>query len=167
MEQRPSWEADTFSAGQYFPRLLWNPKVITAFTAAPAICPCHEPDGSSRAPHPTSLTSTLILSSHLRLGLPSGLLTSAFPHTCAIALYLFVYEPRREPPGGKSRGLFSGIRLTAMRSTTGGGGAHTLVRCDTNVCDFFRTWCEFRDCTWCVLRRIKEGTLIGLVTRYV
>jgi hypothetical protein len=27
MEQRPSWEADRFSASQEIPRTLWNPKV--------------------------------------------------------------------------------------------------------------------------------------------
>jgi len=27
MEQRPSWEANRFSASQEIPRILWNPKV--------------------------------------------------------------------------------------------------------------------------------------------
>jgi hypothetical protein len=27
MEQRPSWEANSFSASQEIPRILWNPKV--------------------------------------------------------------------------------------------------------------------------------------------
>ena len=38
-----------------------------------------EPDRSSSCPHPTSLSSVLILASHLRLGLPSGLFPSDFP----------------------------------------------------------------------------------------
>jgi hypothetical protein len=42
----------------------------------PATCPYPEPDQSSPCPHPTSPKSILILSFHLRLGLPSGLLTS-------------------------------------------------------------------------------------------
>jgi hypothetical protein len=27
MEQNPSWEANSFSASQEIPRILWNPKV--------------------------------------------------------------------------------------------------------------------------------------------
>jgi hypothetical protein len=27
MEQRPSWEANSFSASEEIPRILWNPKV--------------------------------------------------------------------------------------------------------------------------------------------
>jgi len=41
-----------------------------------AICPYSEPDQSSPRPHPTSWRSILILSSHLSLGLPSGLFPS-------------------------------------------------------------------------------------------
>jgi len=32
MEQSPSWEADSHSAGQEIPRLLWGPPFITVFT---------------------------------------------------------------------------------------------------------------------------------------
>ena len=46
----------------------------------PANCPCPEPARSNpHPPHPTSWRSILILSSHLGLGLPSGLCPSGFP----------------------------------------------------------------------------------------
>ena len=46
----------------------------------PAICSYPEPAKSSPwPPNPTSRRSILILSSHLRLGLPSGLFPSDFP----------------------------------------------------------------------------------------
>ena len=48
----------------------------------PANCPCPEPARSNphpHTPHHTSWWSILILSSHLRLGIPSGLFHSGFP----------------------------------------------------------------------------------------
>ena len=44
----------------------------------PATFPYPEPDKSSPCPHPTSWKSNLILSSRIRLGLPSGLFPSCF-----------------------------------------------------------------------------------------
>jgi hypothetical protein len=44
----------------------------------PAACPYTKPDRPSPC-HPTSRKSILILSSHLRLGIPSSLLSSGFP----------------------------------------------------------------------------------------
>ena len=69
----------------------------------PATCPYPEPDRSSPRPHPTSLISTLILSSRARLDLPSGLLLSGFPtktlyasrpHTC----YMLCLSPWFDHP---------------------------------------------------------------------
>jgi len=77
-EQSP-WEANRFSASQEIPRILWNPKVHYLIHRCPVNCPYPEPARSSPyPPHPTSLRSILILSSHLRLGLPSGLFPSSF-----------------------------------------------------------------------------------------
>ena len=58
-----------------------------------AICPYPEPAQSSPCLHPVSWISILILSSHLRLGLPSGLFPSVFPNKTQYAPLL---SPIRE-----------------------------------------------------------------------
>jgi hypothetical protein len=79
MEQSPSWEAKRFATSQEIPRMLWNPKVHCR------IHKCPQPDSilnnpiQSIPPHLTSWRYILILSSHLHLGLPSGLFPSCFP----------------------------------------------------------------------------------------
>jgi len=64
---------------QFLPHILWNLKVhyciqksLPPVTIPSQLNPVH-------TPHPTSSRSTLILSSHLCLGLPSGLLPSSYP----------------------------------------------------------------------------------------
>ena len=78
MQQSPSFEANPFSTSQ-IPRIVWNPKFITAFTSARHLSLSWASSIQSMPPHPTSWRSILILSSHLRLGLPSGLFPSVFP----------------------------------------------------------------------------------------
>ena len=80
MVQSPSLEANRMSASQEIPLILWNPKVhyrihkcLPPALILSQIDPIHTP------PHSTSWRPTLILSSHLRLGLPSGLFPSGFP----------------------------------------------------------------------------------------
>ena len=54
-----------------------------------AVCHYPEPHRSSPCPHPTSLRSTLIISSHLRVGLSNGLFPSGFPIKNLYASCLF------------------------------------------------------------------------------
>ena len=77
MVQSPSWEANWFAASQEIPRIFMEPEGSLPHWQASATCPYPGPAQSS--PHPTSWRSILILSTHLRLGLPSGLFLSCFP----------------------------------------------------------------------------------------
>ena len=91
MEQSPSWEANRSSASQEIARILWNPKKFhyRVYKSPPPVLilsqfiPVH-------APHSTSWISILILSSHLYLGLPSGLFPSGFPTK---TLYAPLFSP--------------------------------------------------------------------------
>ena len=76
MEQSP-WEANWSAASQEIPRILWNQKVHHGThnhtLPVPILSYLHP------VRTPTSRRSVLIVSSHLRLGLPSDLLPSGFP----------------------------------------------------------------------------------------
>ena len=74
--QSPSFEANWFAASQEIPRISRNPKVHYRTHKCP---PPVSILGQSTYPHPTSWRAILILSTHLHLGLPSGLLPSGFP----------------------------------------------------------------------------------------
>ena len=69
----------SFAANQEIPRFLWNPKVHCRTHKHPPSVPVLSQLHQAPQPLPTSWRSILILSSHLRLGLPSGLFPSDFP----------------------------------------------------------------------------------------
>jgi hypothetical protein len=78
-EQSPSWEANRFSASQEIPAFYRTRMFITAFTGARHLSLSWTSSIQSTPPHPTSWRSILILSTHLRLGLPSGIFPSQTP----------------------------------------------------------------------------------------
>jgi len=73
MVQSPSWEPNRFSASHFV-----NPEGSLPHSQEPYTRPFSEPDQSSACSHPTSWRSSLILSLHLRHGLPSYLFLSGF-----------------------------------------------------------------------------------------
>ena len=81
MEQSPSCEAKRFSVSQEFPRILWKPKVHYHFhRCPPPVRILSQINPVLAHPLPTSWRSNLILSYHLRLVLPNGLVPSGIPN---------------------------------------------------------------------------------------
>ena len=78
MKQSPSLEANQFSARQECPAFYRTRRFITAFRSACHLSLSWATLIQSLPLHPTSWRSILILSSHLCLGLPSGLIPSGF-----------------------------------------------------------------------------------------
>jgi len=68
-----------FQLVKKFPAFCETRRFTTAFTSARHPSLSWASSIQSMPPHPTSLRSILILFSHLRLGLPSGLFLSGFP----------------------------------------------------------------------------------------
>jgi hypothetical protein len=95
-----------------------EPEGSSPYLQQPVISPYPEPTGSTLHPQPVFLRSILITSSHLRLGLPSGLFPSGFPTN---TLYTFLshacHMPR--PPHSPWLGLpnISGDEYKLRRSS--------------------------------------------------
>jgi hypothetical protein len=75
-----------------FPVFYWTRRFITAFTNARHLSLSWANSIQSILPHPTSWRSILILSSHLHLGLPNGLVPLGFPTK---TLYTHLSSPTR------------------------------------------------------------------------
>jgi hypothetical protein len=86
MEQSPSWEAEQFSQlTKKFPAFYGTRGFFTVLTSARQLSLSWAYSIQSPRPPPISWTSILILSSHLRLGLPNGLFPSGFPNNTLCA----------------------------------------------------------------------------------
>ena len=80
IQQSSSWETNQFSASQEIPRILWNLKVHYRFHRCLQPVPILSQLDSVHTPTSHFWRSIIILSSHLHLGLLSGLFPLWFPH---------------------------------------------------------------------------------------
>jgi len=78
MEQSPSW-ANGFLASQEIPRILWSTIVLYLIYKYPPPVYILRQINPVHGPHLTSWRFILILSSYLRVVLPSGSCSSGFP----------------------------------------------------------------------------------------
>ena len=108
MVQSPSREANGLQLVKKFPAFHGTRKFITALKSVRHLSLSWANPIQSTYPHPTSWRSVLILSTHLRLGLPTGLFPSGFPTktlytllsspirtTCPVHLILLDYITRK------------------------------------------------------------------------
>ena len=94
--QSPSCEANWFAASQEIPRISQNPKVHYRTHKHPPLVSILASPIQSIYPHPISWRSIKI-STHLRLGLPSGLLPSGFPTKALYTPSPHPYVPHAQP----------------------------------------------------------------------
>ena len=80
-----------------FPTFHGTRRFITALTTVRHLSLSWASPTQSIYPHPTSCRSVLILSTHLRLGLPSGLLPSDFPTKTLYTPSPHPYAPHAQP----------------------------------------------------------------------
>ena len=80
-----------------FPAFHGTRRFITTLTSVRHLSLSWASPIESIYPHPTSCRSILILSTHLRLGLPSGLLPSGFPTKTLYTPFPHPYAPHAQP----------------------------------------------------------------------
>jgi hypothetical protein len=124
-----SWESSCRSVTQEFPDILWNPRFISMFKRARHLSLSWIRLIESITPHPISLKSILILSTHRRLGLPGGHFPSGFytkslwafltPNVCSV-------PSLSHPPWQTERNLCSNIYRFPWERNVGSASTYQL-----------------------------------------
>jgi hypothetical protein len=86
MQHSPSGEANSSSTCQEIPRNSWNQKVYYLVHKIPSLVPIRSQINPVHVPHSIPLKLILLSSSHLRIGLPSGLFPSGSPHRNSVCI---------------------------------------------------------------------------------
>ena len=97
MVQSPSKELTGLQLVKKFPAFHGTRRFITALTSVRHLSLSWTSPIQSTYPHPISWGSILILSTHLRLGLPSGLFPSGFPIKNLYTPFPHSYAPHAQP----------------------------------------------------------------------
>ena len=156
-----------FQVVKKFPALFGNRKFITAFTSARYLSVSWASWIQSIHLHPTSWRSISILSSHLHLGLPSGLFSSGLPTK---NLYTPLLSPHTCYMSSPSAYFILRFFIKRMPSITWNGiGIHTECgitrgdRFDENM--QILEWCDWGNLKIISVRR--GGTAFEIWTRYI
>jgi hypothetical protein len=159
MEQSPFQKLTGSWLVKKFPAFYGTWRFITALTSARHLSLPSARSIQSKPPHPTYWKSILILSSHLRLGLPRDLLSSGFSIKTLWTWKRLVY-PKCRFIATKLRRVVSDVRDISICATWTQLSDHAVLYKLMTVTPerTFRNHCVTGRCTFCVIDGVVKWT---------